>query len=83
MSTQYTHRNGDLEAPTVVGQYWFRGTFFGGTNNFDVAGQVGVIAADNFGLMAFCPLEYYEDIESFSGEWWWPIVPPWQEEQAV
>lgn len=74
----YTHRNGETEAPTVPGRYWFRGTV-------DDRRKVFLTHAKKYpslGWMAYDDderVESYIEIDRWKGEWWGPVAPPWEQ----
>lgn len=76
----YAHRNGETALPTEPGRYWFRGTC-GISEEVANVIEVTITGGKNGGLMAWSPNwsgGWHEDIEEFSGQWWGPLVPPWE-----
>jgi hypothetical protein len=74
----FSHRNGETEPPTEEGEYWFRGEVGGES----YAGRVPVSVWVSFKqkLMAQNPFSYVDvDMYNFVGQWWGPIVPPWED----
>lgn len=72
----YTHRNGETEAPTVPGKYWLKGSCL----SYAIADLIPVIAEDDH-LCAWRPYwgeGWFERMEHFTGQWWGPIVAPWE-----
>lgn len=70
--TVYAHRNGETEAPTAPGKYWF--------DNKKWRDTVDVIASASL-LLAFDPhTNRYYDVSDLVmyGKWWGPMVPPWE-----
>lgn len=68
----FTHRNGETEAPTVLGRYLFIGDL---DERFVGVKTLTVVIASNDGLLAWH--EYhscYTDISTLKGEWWGPII---------
>lgn len=66
----YTHRNGETDAPTVDGAYWFDGFRTQPSGNrihvMDILKRIdGVI-------------ERHDAPASWDGQWWGPIVAPWE-----
>lgn len=63
-----------LDMPDGPGRYWFRG--IAGGERYEGTCLVGVAIAGN--LCAEGPGEsLYGDIKDWSGQWWGPIVAPW------
>lgn len=69
----YSHRNGEIEPPTVNGWYWFDG------NHYDVRCQ-NLVAVRSFGLFPTW-LEGWSEPETFEGKWYGPLVAPWDAPQ--
>ncbi len=75
----YTHRNGEKEAPTVMGVYWFRGQY----SNSEIQQNLyrlqhypetgDWVCVDTFGSE-----DTYHSHE-FNGQWWGPVASPWGE----
>ena len=73
----YTHRNGETEAPTRTGLYWFAGLADGRTMR-----RITEVQADSGETLAWNDIcRSFREIEEFVGEWWGPLVPPWEEER--
>jgi hypothetical protein len=82
--TAYTHRNGETEAPTVPGKYWFKGR----CHARDLADLTPVMVTDdpeilayNVEILAWLPGwdgGQFEDIKWFAGQWWGPVSAPWE-----
>lgn len=73
----FAHRNGETEAPTTPGRYWFKGAMDGWTR----AVFTTVVATDK-GVMAWNDMSHvdsFTDISQFEGQWWGPVVPPWEQ----
>jgi len=67
---QYAHRNGETDAPTADGFYWYLDN--------DTEYQYGVVnIVDGY---VFGSLSKSDDgyLELFEGQWWGPVVPPWE-----
>lgn len=79
---QYSHRNGESEAPTVEGFYWLReGSNDGGV--VPVAWQREI--RDEHGNVDIRAdwiipgeIDYYVD-EIDDAQWWGPVMPPWEQ----
>lgn len=72
----YTHRNGETDAPTVPGNYWFNGQCDG-----DIKEMLPVISDWHGGVLAWRPMYgdgWYEKIARFTGQWWGPVNSPWE-----
>ena len=73
----YTHRNGETEAPTIPGQYWFTGHCQG-----EKIKEIIPVIAENNTFCAWRPVfgdGWFERSEHFNGQWWGPIVAPWEQ----
>lgn len=78
----YTHRNGETEAPTEdgfigTGRYWFKGEMTSGDcGTYQIVGIVECYLAHVYND------ETGETLPKSAcvGQWWGPIVPPWQSE---
>jgi len=69
----YTHRNGETETPTVKGSYWFKGT----CNTY---AQLEIAFMIDFvGDLIYIGNGPYR-LAAFTGQWWGPILPPWESE---
>lgn len=74
----YVHRNGETEAPTQKGRYWFRGV----VDSRQYAELTDVLTYST--PVAWYETYYdgwYEDVKSFVGQWWGPVLAPWEELQ--
>lgn len=67
----YVHRNGETEAPVIPGGYWFKGAC--STHQYPVAHMV-----DLSGGLIFIDSEPHKP-SAFVGQWWGPVIPPWEE----
>ncbi len=80
---KYGHRNGETEAPSVedligTGVYWFRGTVTSwDCGTYDVTGLVECTLAHAYNDVCGETL----DKNSYTGQWWGPIVAPWEQSQ--
>ena len=76
----YAHRNGETEAPTVPGLYWFRGTCELWTGIINLQMALHTIGREGR-LLAWEELsQEHLPMQCFAGQWWRPIVPPWEGE---
>lgn len=75
---RYTHRNGETEVPDNMetAQYWFDGVAT--DDNGNKYAIVDVVECSS--------LHVYNDVagqalpkSAYSGQWWGPITPPWEE----
>jgi hypothetical protein len=74
----YSHRNGETEAPTVAGRYWFKGKI--DDRQFEYITAVTHRPTDEW--MAWDDAEFIQDyveIRRFVGQWWGPVVTPWEQ----
>lgn len=73
----YTHRNGDTAAPTLRGNYFFRGTclrWWSASNKRSV-NVAGIVYVDEFGQ----PDPFNESHSGdWDGQWWGPVQAPWE-----
>lgn len=75
----YSHRNGETELPTEAGRYWFQG--IAGGERYEGTNLVGEALAGN--LCAEGPGEsLYDDVKNWTGQWWGPIVAPWDSQPS-
>lgn len=77
MSNVYSHRNGEREAPTIDGYYWFDGEI--PELNSLHPSQRRIIAEVLHG--AFLSDYQMPDVNECKGRWWGPVVPPWDDAQ--
>lgn len=65
----YVHRNGETEAPTVLGKYWFNGwhTSMGASKRI----------MDTLDLWSDGRV-YGDSIDAYAGQWWGPLPQPWE-----
>lgn len=80
----YSHRNGETEAPTADGAYWFRGKRFHRWNTPADSGDWH----DDTGSLLNCR---DGDVEPYGGywtcgrctatdgQWWGPVLAPWEQ----
>lgn len=77
-SSAYSHRNGETDAPTIPGTYWFKGTV-----NWWYRGALTTTNSD-------CTAAWddttnhpsFLDISCHLGQWWGPIAAPWEGENV-
>jgi hypothetical protein len=72
-SMTYTHRNGETDAPTIGGHYWFRGQV---KKPGQKRGNRRYCVIHAFGVKAEADGRFF-DFDCFSGQWWGPLVAPW------
>lgn len=72
----YSHRNGETTPPEVMGRYWFSGWRTKHNGNrarvYDLVEimESGGVYNDGDGIV--------DDVASYLGKWWGPVIPPWQ-----
>ena len=76
----YKHRDGETESPTEPGEYWFRGEF----GNKHTEGRVLVqLRYSVNGVTEYRvsehSLHYGIEMYKCNGQWWGPILPPWDD----
>ncbi len=76
--TAYSHRNGETEAPTLPGKYWFEGVCKLATGRINLQIILNCIGRDDR-IMAWeeRSAEYLHG-HCFAGTWWGPILAPWE-----
>lgn len=77
----YTHRNGETIPPTETGRYWFKGM----VRSMQYNAITSVINDDEYaGYLAawyeFCGDGWFESTKAFNGQWWGPVLAPWEGE---
>lgn len=80
---QYSHRNGETEPPTEAGIFWFRGKLHHEEYYHDVADLQTVVANNYSGINDFFAIageECLHGVSDAEGQWWGPIVSPWEDE---
>lgn len=65
----YTHRNGETMAPAELGKYWFNGWY---TNTGTSKRIMDTLDLWSDGRV------YGDSIDTYVGQWWGPIVSPWE-----
>lgn len=76
---RYWHRDGSTEVPTIEGWYWFNGKLDGR----EARGLVKVNRPDaSFPTRTVSPqwIDGWLEAELLSGQWYGPLVAPWQDE---
>lgn len=73
----YAHRNGDTEAPTMPGKYWFSGTATLWTGRINLRTVLDCTERDGRILAWEERSQYYLLLGHFAGQWWGPVEPPW------
>lgn len=68
----YSHRNGETEAPTLMGKYWF----LGWRTNMGTSTRV----MDTLDLWSDGRI-YGDSIDAYAGQWWGPVQAPWKQSQ--
>lgn len=79
-TNRYYHRNGETEPPAREGWYWFRGLL----DDRTVSGLVNVRLPDAaFPTLTMSPewVEGWVESDVLDGQWWGPIMGPWNEAQ--
>lgn len=81
----YTHRNGEAEAPTVTGLYWFRGKrrhWRGGLTEWTTdTGSLLRVHVTTGEMLPYGSYWTNGKCLQAAGEWWGPVVAPWEEER--
>lgn len=75
----YTHRNGETEAPTVPGKYWFDGSAILWTGEIKLRQALDAIGRDSRILVWEERSLEHLPVAQFSGQWFGPIVAPWEQ----
>lgn len=75
----YSHRNGETELPTIIGYFWFSGDVRG----YPVAEQVTVMQHIGRGHLMVIGAEPSSFIGDFEGQWYGPIVAPWESQPTA
>lgn len=73
----YSHRNGETDAPTKRGYYWFSG-MAGDEPYEDMITVLQWASGENLVAMGADTTDLLE----FKGKWFGPIVPPWDSDHA-
>ena len=76
----YPHRNGETEAPTVPGLYWFRSSAHSWFPEQEFQRPIHVLNTSGEALAWNDGRQSYDEIDDFVGKWWGPIVAPWESE---
>lgn len=86
MRQAYTHRNGERDAPTVEGIYWFKGKIHHRDYAHDAAGLKSVSEHWRYEGHENWLVESEESehpLKDAEGQWWGPIEAPWQDAQPA
>ena len=75
----YTHRNGETEAPTMPGKYWFLGVCQLRTGEINLQIALDLIGSDGRMLAWEERSQDLLTMGHFTGQWWGPIVAPWEQ----
>jgi hypothetical protein len=72
----YAHRNGETGTPTDPGKYWFNGFLsnYAGTRYH----IMDIVEFDDSQWVYTDMLGTSSPKEEYSGQWWGPLVSPWQ-----
>lgn len=68
----YSHRNGETEAPTVPGKYWFDGIR---THKAGVVSVADIVNVDEDGEID-ATAYWTSPVLAWDGKWWGPILAP-------
>ena len=79
MQILYSHRNGETEPPRGIGLYWFRGKIHHPDFYHTVADSIELGNRYTTGEIYYDGEECGHVMSDFEGEWWGPIVAPWDE----
>lgn len=77
----YSHRNGETELPTEEGRFWLKGNVVVRQivdEHIQYASLVSIYKRSGWRVI----LEDYgsrTNLKKCDGQWWGPIVPPWDE----
>ena len=74
----WKHRNGETELPTIEGWYWFEGRKTRHPKRMNRRVMVPVWQG-NDGLRARYDSMRSDTVDKFTGQWWGPVTPPWEE----
>lgn len=74
MSSQYNHRNGETDAPTESGWYWFSGEHDGVIH----AGLIHVVSGIKHPEAWPTWNDGWSYLSEYQGQWWGPLTPPWR-----
>lgn len=77
----YSHRNGEIEPPTVEGYYWFKGQIWRYGDPQDIADLKTIEFYNGTGIIV--SEESDDFLSDTKGRWWGPVVPPWDTPQPV
>lgn len=77
--TTYTHRNGETTPPAEPGKYWFNGRASLWTGEIVLQQAVDAIGRDGRVLVWEERSQEHLPVAQFTGQWWGPIVPPWEQ----
>lgn len=75
----YTHHNGETEAPTMLGKYWFLGVCQLRTGEINLQIALDLIGSDGRMLAWEERSQDLLTMGHFNGQWWGPIVTPWEQ----
>lgn len=83
----YTHRNGETEPPTIPGDFWYKGKLHhrGHTDesrnyHHDCGGMFHIYPHWHTNKLCIDGEECIHYMEDAEGQWWGPVVPPWDRE---
>jgi hypothetical protein len=74
---RFSHRNGETDEPTVAGYYWFVGKLHHAGYFHVVKDLIEIIGAYPTNELIYDGEECRHVMGDFEGEWYGPIVPPW------
>lgn len=76
----YSHRNGETEPPIDIGWYWFCGVVAGQGRYEGSATVMRTIAGNLYCIGS--EETYSHDLADWVGQWYGPVVPPWEQRQS-
>lgn len=82
---EFLHRNGETEPPTEAGLYWFKGKIRHPAYAHDVAALEQVEphwSLEGYENWIIPDEECIHFLTDATGQWWGPVLPPWNEEQV-
>jgi hypothetical protein len=75
----YSHRNGEMEPPEIMGYYWFVGKINGSKPHARDGRHYEMMLLLPYQIAVGGKLFFREDITD--AQWWGPVTPPWESEK--
>lgn len=76
MNNVYSHRNGETEPPTIAARFWFDG--WRTKHNGNRVHVMDLVETNKRGGVYNDTDGETNDAVEYSGHWWGPISPPWE-----